>query len=148
MSALPAFLEGNLDVGDAMSVLLDVAAAHGSRLAGVGGAAVLPLEEGQPRVADGPGVPEIVLRLTTAHDHALAKLEASPAEVDWFYLIPPLNFGPQVPGERTGEYRVNEKVLVVGADGESRISGADYAVAFVDELERPQHHRRSFTVGY
>ena len=148
VSALPAFLDDDKDVGDAIAVLLDVAAVHGSRLAGVGGAAALPLAEGQARVADGPDVPEIVQRLTEAHDHALENLEASPAEVDWFYLIPPLNFGPQAPGERTGEYRVNERVLIVGSDGESRISGADYAVAFVDELERPQHHRRPFTVGY
>jgi len=24
----------------------------------------------------------------------------------------------------------------------------DYAIAFVDELEHPKHHRRRFTVGY
>lgn len=51
------------------------------------------------------------------------------------------------PGERTGAYRVGG-VLLVGADGESRISAADYAIAFLDELENPEHVRQRFTVAY
>jgi uncharacterized protein len=34
------------------------------------------------------------------------------------------------------------------AEGNSSISGADFAIAFVDELEKPVHHRTRFTVGY
>jgi hypothetical protein len=30
----------------------------------------------------------------------------------------------------------------------SRISFANYAIALVDELEKPQHHRERFTIGY
>jgi putative NADH-flavin reductase len=33
-------------------------------------------------------------------------------------------------------------------DKGSNISAEDYAIAFVDELERPVHSRRRFTVGY
>ena len=33
-------------------------------------------------------------------------------------------------------------------NGNSEISGADYATAFVDEIEKPAHHRTRFTVGY
>jgi len=36
----------------------------------------------------------------------------------------------------------------VDAQGQSRISAEDYAVALVDELEKPQHIRQRFTVGY
>jgi putative NADH-flavin reductase len=38
--------------------------------------------------------------------------------------------------------------LLVDATGKSEISVQDYAVAMIDELERPAHVRRRFTVGY
>jgi putative NADH-flavin reductase len=38
--------------------------------------------------------------------------------------------------------------LLVDATGKSEISVQDYAVAMIDELERPEHVRRRFTVGY
>jgi len=36
----------------------------------------------------------------------------------------------------------------VDAEGHSRISVEDFAVAMIDEPERPQHVRRRFTIGY
>jgi putative NADH-flavin reductase len=36
----------------------------------------------------------------------------------------------------------------VGGQGKSRISIQDYAIAMIDELERPAHSRQRFTVGY
>jgi hypothetical protein len=53
-----------------------------------------------------------------------------------------------VPGERTGKFRLGLDDLLVGPDGQSRISVEDYAVAMIDELEHPRHTRRRFTVGY
>jgi putative NADH-flavin reductase len=38
--------------------------------------------------------------------------------------------------------------LLKNAKGESRISVEDYAMAMIDEVEKPQHIRRRFTVGY
>jgi len=38
--------------------------------------------------------------------------------------------------------------LLVDANGESRISVQDYAVAMIDELGSPAHIRQRFTVGY
>jgi len=52
------------------------------------------------------------------------------------------------PGERTGEYRDGGDVIVTDAEGESFISGADLAVAVLDEIESPKHPRGRFTVGY
>jgi hypothetical protein len=53
------------------------------------------------------------------------------------------------PGERTGKYRLaSDGNLIYDAMGGSSISQEDYAVAMVDELERPAHSRRQFTVGY
>jgi putative NADH-flavin reductase len=36
----------------------------------------------------------------------------------------------------------------IDAQGNSRISFADYAIALVDELENAQHRRARFTIGY
>ena len=33
-------------------------------------------------------------------------------------------------------------------EGNSRISTADYAMAMIDEVEKPRHIRQRFTVGY
>jgi putative NADH-flavin reductase len=52
------------------------------------------------------------------------------------------------PGQRTGTYRLGIDQLLKGADGTSRISMEDYAIAMVDELESPKHARQGFTVGY
>jgi putative NADH-flavin reductase len=38
--------------------------------------------------------------------------------------------------------------LLVDMRGKSSISYEDYAVALVDELEKPRHVRARFTVGY
>ena len=38
--------------------------------------------------------------------------------------------------------------MLTDANGQSRISTQDYAVAMIDEVERPTHIRQRFTVGY
>jgi putative NADH-flavin reductase len=38
--------------------------------------------------------------------------------------------------------------LLTAADGQSHISYEDFAVAVLDEIEQPRHHRERFTVGY
>ena len=70
------------------------------------------------------------------------------ADVDWFYLSPAASFGAYAPGEATGHYRLGGDVLLADADGNSNISGADYAKAFVDEIEQPEHRRKRFSVAY
>ncbi|MGN6787944.1 MAG: hypothetical protein ACTHJP_00250 [Rhodanobacteraceae bacterium] len=37
---------------------------------------------------------------------------------------------------------------MVGGNGKSHVSMEDFAIAMVDELERPSHSRMRFTVGY
>ena len=66
-------------------------------------------------------------------------------ELDWTFLSPPYFFAP---GERTGKFRLDKDKLLVAADGQSRISTEDFAIALVDELEQPKHSRQRFTVGY
>jgi len=52
------------------------------------------------------------------------------------------------PGERTGRFRLGTDQLLRAADGESRISLGDFAMAMIDEVEKPKHIQRRFTVGY
>jgi hypothetical protein len=47
-----------------------------------------------------------------------------------------------------GKVRLGNDQLLVDATGQSKISVQDYAVAMIDELERPTHVRQRFTVGY
>lgn len=51
-------------------------------------------------------------------------------------------------GETTGAYRTGGDLLVTKDDGSSEISGTDYALAFVDEIERHAHRGQRFTVGH
>jgi len=66
-------------------------------------------------------------------------------ELDWTFLSPSYCFAP---GERTGQFRLGKDELLVAADGQSRISTEDFAIALVDELEQPKHSRQRLTVGY
>ena len=74
---------------------------------------------------------------------ALGVLRAS--DINWTYLSPAAYF---VPGKRTGKFRLGTNELISDAKGESKISFADYAIALVDEIEKPAHERASFSVGY
>ena len=67
------------------------------------------------------------------------------SSLDWSYQSPAALIQP---GERTGSFRLGTTQLVTDAKGESRISAEDFAVAMVDELEKPQHLRRQFTAAY
>ena len=74
----------------------------------------------------------------------LQALQGEP-DLDWTFLSPSAEF---VEGERSGRYTLGKDHLLIGADGKSWITFADYAIAMLDELEKPQHSRQRFTVGY
>lgn len=63
----------------------------------------------------------------------------------WTYFSPAEQIAP---GERTGRFRVGGDQLLVDAEGRSRISIEDPAVALLDEVEQPRFVQRRFTVGY
>ena len=114
----------------------------GGRLVVVGGAGLLEVAPGTTLIKSGY-LPAEYLPIATSHEKALGVLKAS--DIDWTYLSPAAYF---VPGERTGKFRLGTKELVSDAKGESKISFADYAIAIVDELEKPAHRKGSFSVGY
>lgn len=146
--ALPAREIDGAKLIDAVPTLLDAAATTGARLGFVGGAGSLHVANGGPRVLDTPGFPEAYKPEASAHAAVLENLRTSGTDVDWFYVSPAGGFGSYNPGERTGQFRLGDDVLVTDAEGNSNISGADFAIAFADEIENPAHHRARFTLGY
>ncbi|MFD9125873.1 NAD(P)-dependent oxidoreductase [Kitasatospora sp. NPDC059571] len=113
------------------------------RLIAVGGAGSLETAPGV-RVWDTPGLPDRVLQIMHAHGDALA-FYRTVADIRWTVLSPAADIGP---GERTGTYRTDTDRLVIDAEGRSRISLPDFAVALVDEIEQPQHLGERFTCAH
>jgi putative NADH-flavin reductase len=128
--------------------LLALAAEHDTRLGVVGGAGSLNVAEGGPRVIDMPQFPEEYKPEASSHALVLDALRAADTSADWFYVSPAAYFGSHTPGERTGNYRTGDDVVVTDDKGTSYVSGADFAIAYVDEIEKPVHHRTRFTVAY
>lgn len=114
-------------------------------IGGAGGSLVAP---GGPRLADTADFPEAFAEEAREMIGVLEDLERDVDDRDWFYIHPAAEFGAYNPGERTGHYRTGGDVLVTDAEGHSMISGADFAIAVLDEIEKPAHHRARFTVGY
>lgn len=114
-----------------------------ARLLVVGGAGSLLLPSGQ-RVIDSPDFPEAYKAEASAGVRFLDALRQT-SGLDWTFLSPSAEF---VEGARSGHYRLGQDQLLIGADGRSRITFADYAIAMIDELETPAHSRARFTVGY
>lgn len=113
------------------------------RLLVVGGAGSLLLPSGQ-RVIDSPDFPEAYKAEASAGSVFLDTLRQED-ELDWTFLSPSAEF---VEGERTGHYTLGKDHLLIGADGKSWITFADYAIALLDEVETPAHSKQRFTVGY
>lgn len=116
--------------------------ADGPRLIVVGGAGQLEVAPGVTLIKSGH-LPEAYMPIAISHEKAAEVLKSS--DIDWTYIAPAAYF---VPGERTGKYRSGTNNLITDEKGESRISFADYAIALVDEIEKPKHERKLFSVGY
>ncbi|KJQ55318.1 NAD(P)-dependent oxidoreductase [Microbacterium sp. SA39] len=118
-----------------------------TRLGVIGGAGGSLVAPGGPRLFD-QGFPEEYEAEAQVGIDSLAFLSSTDAGLDWFFVHPAEQFGPWAEGERTGHYRDGGDVIVRDADGKSSISGADFAVAMLDEIEQGNHHHERFTVGY
>ncbi|MFI5834704.1 NAD(P)-dependent oxidoreductase [Micromonospora sp. NPDC051300] len=101
------------------------------RLVVVGLAPVLPGPSGAP-LMDEPGYPDEYRPFFLGHAAGLAELRAG--DLDWAYVAPAGDFDHA--GTRTGRYRLAEH-----GDPASRISYPDFAIALLDEIEDPRHHR-------
>ncbi|MGH9638822.1 MAG: NAD(P)-dependent oxidoreductase [Candidatus Acidiferrales bacterium] len=128
------------------SILAAVNESGVKRFLAVGGASSLKTPEGI-ELLDSPQFPKAFepARPAMRGVRELFYMLKKEPELDWVFFSPAVMI---VPGVRTGKYRLGTDRIVADAKGESRISVEDYAVAMIDELEHPKHHRDRFTIGY
>jgi uncharacterized protein len=133
---------------DAYDVLARESAQAGARYVQVGGFSSLRPAPDQPRFVEGE-IPE-PYRAEALEGEATRVLLAdrAPEELDWLFVSPAGGYGSFAPGERTGQYRVGGEIALFDAEGESNISGADFALAIVDEIDEPAHHREHIGIAY
>lgn len=131
------------DVGSLARTVLDAALSCGRRVVVIGGAGPLKSPDSDQLVIDDQRfVPRQWRSIAQASVDQFNACLTHRAR--WTYLSPPALFGP---GTRTGTYRRGASHILVDAEGESRISAEDLAVAALDEIEKPEGLRH-FTVAY
>ena len=113
------------------------------RLLVVGGAGSLEVAPGKT-LQDTAKFPAAFKTEAAGGAHFLETLRRE-TDLDWTFLSPSADFSP---GTRTRKFRLGSDQLLLDSKGVSRVSMEDFAIAMVDELERPSHSRRRFTVGY
>lgn len=124
------------------AILAGIKAAGVARVLVVGGAGSLYVAPGV-QLVDTEGFPAAYKDGALAAREALERIRGE-QDLEWTFLSPPALLAP---GERSGRYRVGADQLLMDGAQPAGISVADLAVAIADELERPQHLRRRFTVA-
>jgi len=95
-----------------------------------------------------PDFPDQFKGEALAHKAVLDALRETDETVDRFYVSPAAGYGSFAPCDTTGKFRVGGDVLLTDAEGNSRLSAGDLAIAFADEIERPAHRRARLHVAY
>ena len=126
------------------SIIEGVKKAGINRLLIVGGAGSLYVTP-DVRLIDTGVLPDAFVPAIQALAEVLYDLQKNEIELDWAFFSPAGNIAP---GEKKGTYRLGKDELIVDIHGESNISVEDYAVAMINEVENPHHHRERFTIGY
>jgi putative NADH-flavin reductase len=115
-----------------------------TRLMVIGGAGSLFVNEAKTtRVMDTPDFPKEYLATASNQGKNLEDLQTTKG-VQWTFISPAAYFNPE--GKRTGSYQKGNDNLIVNAAGQSYVSYADYAIAVVDEIEKPKHKNERFTL--
>jgi len=113
------------------------------RLLIVGGVGSLYMASGL-QLVDAPEFPAIYKNGALASREALNRLRAE-SSLERTFLSPPAVLER---GERRGSYRIGGEQLLLTGEQFAGISLEDLAVAIADEIERPRHIRKQFTVAY
>ena len=118
------------------------------RLLIVGGAGTLFVKPGV-RVVDTGVIPDAIIDAVRSLGNFYLNVLTKEHDLDWVFFSPAGAFEDADKGKRTGKFRLGKDDLIVDpATGTSHISVQDYAIAMVDELEKPAHHKERFTIGY
>ncbi|MBS4210049.1 NAD(P)-dependent oxidoreductase [Bacillus sp. FJAT-50079] len=115
-----------------------------TRLIVVGGAGSLFVDDAQTiRLIDTPEFPKEYFATASNQGKNLEDLQKT-SEISWTFISPAAFFDPE--GERTGSYQKGKDQLILNEKGNSYVSYADYAIAVLDEIEKPAHINERFTV--
>lgn len=128
--------------------LARLSAEAGARYLQVGGFSSLRPAPGAPRFVEGEIPEEFRGEALEGEATRVMLVESAPEDLDWLFISPAGAYGSFAPGERTGQYRVGDEIALFDADGASSLSGADFAIAVVDEIERSAHHRAHIGIAY
>jgi putative NADH-flavin reductase len=128
----------------AKALLAGARKANVKRLLVVGGAGSLEVAPGK-RLLDAPGFPDAYKAEAKEAADSLDVYRAEGEGTDWTFLSPAAEIHP---GKRTGRYRTTGDRFIADDEGKSTISYEDYAVALMDEIERPKHTGERFGVAY
>lgn len=142
-AVISAFNPGKDANGKGRRSIIEAVKAVDGRLVAVGGAGTLEVAPGQ-RLVDQPDFPAEWKEGSLKTAEFLQDLRGE-TELNWTFVCPAAVLAP---GERTGEYRIGGDQLMVDAEGRSRISIPNYAMAMLDEVENPKHSRERFSVAY
>ena len=124
--------------------LSDVLANKNTHLLVVGGAGSLYMDDTlTTQLYQTPDFPAVYLPVAINMAKGLEVLRKR-NDVKWTYVSPAAEF--EYDWERKGEYQLAGEVFTVNANGESKISYADYAIAMVDEAEKGNHINQRISV--
>lgn len=115
-----------------------------TRLFIVGGAGSLFVDEGKTvRLMDTEEFPPEYKATAQNQGINLDDLQKT-SNLQWTFISPAAFFNPA--GKRTGSYTPGKDTVILNSKGASYISYADYAIAMLDEIEKPKHTNQRFTV--
>jgi len=112
------------------------------RLLVVGTAGTLEVAHGQMRMAQADFPESLKGEAQAQLELQMFLRELPPDDLEWTYFSPPALIEA---GERTGRITLGSDQLLRNGSGDSYISNEDYALAAIDELERPRHVRERVT---
>jgi len=128
--------------------LARLSAEAGARYLQIGGFSSLRPAPGAPRFVEGEIPEEFREEALEGEATRVMLVESAPEDLDWLFISPAGAYGSFAPGERTGQYRVGDEIALFDAEGASSMSGADFATAVVDEIERSARHRAHIGIAY
>jgi uncharacterized protein len=127
----------------AQSVINAAKKAAVKRFINVGGAGSLEVAPGV-QLVDTPSFPE-AWKLGADEQRKSLEVFRKEKNLEWTFFSPAIVIEP---GPRTGKFRLGKDNPIFDQKGNSTISYDDYAVALIDELEKPQFIKQRFTIGY
>jgi len=139
-------LPAPLLVDNAQALIAGLPRAGVTRVLMVGGAGSLEVAPGK-QLVDQSGFPDLYKPEALDGRAALEvwRAQGTAAGLAWTFLSPAVEIAP---GQRTGRYRTTRDSVLADSAGKSFISFEDFAVAVLDELEKPAHVGQRFGVAY